>query len=55
MNVPVCCSHPDHQGPYVNEDGWVITGLPDKPDTWQAWRKAEWKRHCARYRKAKAA
>lgn len=44
-----CCLCADHQRPYRNEDGWIITGLPDRSDTWQAWTEAEWKRHCDRY------
>ena len=49
-----CCNCPDHQRPFVNEDGWIITGLPEASDTWEAWTNMEWKRHCARYAPSKA-
>ena len=43
-----CCSCPDHQRPYRNEDGWIITGLPEASDTWEAWTAEEWRGHCLR-------
>ena len=49
-----CCNCVDHQRPYRNEDDWIITGLADNPDTWQAWTRNEWRRHCSRYAPAKA-
>lgn len=44
-----CCKCPDHQRPYRNEEGWIITGIADNPATWEAWTAAEWKRHCDWY------
>jgi hypothetical protein len=49
VKLEACCKCPEHARPYVNEDGWVITGLPDKPETWEAFMPAEWRRHCSRY------
>lgn len=44
-----CCAHPDHQTPYRNEDGWIITGLVDRPETWEAWEDEEWRMHCDKF------
>ena len=48
-----CCNCPDHQRPYRNEDNWIITGLPEHAETWEAWTAVEWKRHCDRYAPSK--
>ena len=45
-----CCAHPEHQKPYVNEDGWIITGIAEKPETWEAWEADEWEAHCSHFR-----
>ena len=44
-----CCACAEHQRPYRNEDGWIITGLPEASDTWEAWTADEWTAHCGRY------
>ena len=46
--LDLCCKCPDHQKPYRNEDGWVLTGDPDNFDSLQAWLPDEWQRHCDR-------
>lgn len=50
-----CCLCADHQRPFRNEDGWVLTGDPNDFDSLQAWLPAEWKRHCDRYMPARKA
>lgn len=51
--IPPCCRCPEHQNPHVNEDGWVLTGLPDDPATWESWFPDEWRMHCANERDTK--
>ena len=47
--LDACCSHPEHQRPYVNEDGYILTGDPYNSATWEAWDGDEWAAHCAHY------
>lgn len=43
-----CCNHPEHATPWENENGWVLTGIASKSDTWEAWMPDEWEAHCSR-------
>lgn len=49
MSEPItaCCKCPEHQSPRVNDAGWVLVGLPEDPETWEAFQKWEWEQHCA--------
>jgi hypothetical protein len=47
--LDICCKCPEHQSPYRNELGWILTGLPDNPSTWEAWEPNDWRAHCVRY------
>lgn len=53
--ITPCCYCPAHQRPYVNEDGWVLTGDPADSTTWEAWREVEWRNHCIKYDPARRA
>lgn len=44
-----CCNCPEHRRPFINEDGWILTGLPDNSHTWEAWTESEWRSHCLMY------
>lgn len=50
-----CCNCPDHQTPHRNDAGWILTGNPDDPETWEAWEEGEWRGHCDKYNTEKRA